>query len=125
MLATLAVGRVVLALFSISIGDFTLAGGVVIFLIALKMVLGSSQAANSSSPMSDNQLRGFGVVPLAMPLLAGPGVISAVIIYASKGPMGRGNTPIDYIILSAIIVAVGVATAIALRAAGLLKADTG
>jgi len=121
MLGTLALGRVVLALFSISIGDFTLAGGVIIFLIALKMVLGSSQAADSSHPMSDEQLHSFGIVPLATPLLAGPGVISAVIVNASKGPTDRGNTLMDYIILSAIILAVGAATAIALRAAGPLK----
>jgi multiple antibiotic resistance protein len=121
MLVTLAVGREVLALFSISIGDFTLAGGVIIFLIALKMVLESSQTADSSLPMSDEQLRSFGIVPLATPLLAGPGVISAIIVYASKGPTGTGNTLIDYIILSAIIVAVGAATAIALRAASPLK----
>jgi multiple antibiotic resistance protein len=118
MLVSLAVGRGVLKLFSISIGDFTAAGGVIIFLIALKMVLGPSGAASSSRPMSQEELRGFGIVPLATPLLAGPGVISAVIVYGSKGPAGQGNTPIDYVILAAIIVAIGVATAMALRAAG-------
>ena len=35
----------------------------------------------------------------------GNGVISTVIVYASKGPTGQGNTPADYVILSAIIVA--------------------
>jgi multiple antibiotic resistance protein len=48
-------------------------------------------------------------------------VISAVIVYASQGPTGQGNTLLDYVILSGIIVAVGVATGIALRAASLLK----
>jgi multiple antibiotic resistance protein len=121
MLVALAVGRGVLAFFNISIADFMIGGGIIIFLIALKMVLGPSAAAGSSRPMNDVELRGFGIVPLGTPLLAGPGVISAVIVYASKGPTGQGNTAIDYLLLSAIIVAVGLATAVALRAAGPLN----
>jgi multiple antibiotic resistance protein len=121
MLVALVVGRGLLQLFNISIGDLTTAGGVIIFLIALKMVLGPSGKANSSSPLSPEEFRSFGIVPLATPLLAGPGVISAVIVYASEGPAGQGNTPLDYVILSGIIVVVGVATGIALRAATPLK----
>jgi multiple antibiotic resistance protein len=121
MLVALAMGRGVLELFNISIADFMTAGGVIIFVIALKMVLGPSAAAGSSRPMNEVELRGFGIVPLGTPLLAGPGVISAVIVYASKGPTGQGNTPIDYLLLSAIIVAVGFATGAALRAAGPLN----
>lgn len=128
MLVALFIGRAVLELFSISIGDFTTAGGIIIFLIGLKMVLGPSSSAESSGPLSKEELRGFGIVPLAIPLLAGPGVISTVIVYASKGPAGQGCTPLDYVILTAIIGAVGAATALALRAAGPLKlmlGDTG
>jgi len=121
MLVALAVGRGVLALFNISIADFMTGGGIIIFLIGLKMVLGPSAAAGSSQPMNEVELRGFGIVPLGTPLLAGPGVISAVIVYATKGPTGQGNTAIDYLLLSAIIVAVGFATAVALRAAGSLN----
>jgi multiple antibiotic resistance protein len=125
MLVALAIGREVLELFSISIGDFMIAGGIIIYLIAVKMVLGPSAASQQSHQMDKNQLRGFGIVPLATPLLAGPGVISAIIVYASKGPTGQGNTALDYVLLSVIIVAVGLATAIALRAAGTLNSILG
>ena len=121
MLVALAIGHGILELFSISIGDFTTAGGIIVFLIGLKMVLGPSPSSDDARPMKSEEIRGFGIVPLATPLLAGPGVISTVIVYASKGPTGQGNTPMDYVILSAIIVAVGVCTALALRAAGPLK----
>ena len=67
MLVALAVGREVLNLFSIGIGDFTIAGGAIIFLIALKIVLGPS-GADDSRPMSQEELRGFGIMPLATPL---------------------------------------------------------
>jgi multiple antibiotic resistance protein len=121
MLAALAIGRALLELFSISIGDFTIAGGTIVFLIGLKMVLGPSSASDSPDPLSKKELRSFGIVPLATPLLAGPGVISAVLVYASKGPTGQGCTVLDYAILTAIIAAVGGATALALRAAEPLK----
>ena len=52
-----------------------------------------------------------------MPLLAGPGAIRSVIVYASKGPTGTGCTPLDYAILAAIVVLVGGATWGALRIA--------
>jgi multiple antibiotic resistance protein len=121
MLVALAIGRGLLELLSISIGDFSTAGGIIIFLIGLKMVLGPSGSSHTSSAMSKDEIRGFGIVPLATPLLAGPGVISSVIVYASKGPTGQGCTPTDYAILSAIIVLVGIATLVALGAADRLR----
>jgi len=121
LLGAMAFGRALLAVFSISIGDFTAAGGIIIFLVALNMVLGPSAEAESSKAASSDELRGFGIVPLATPLLAGPGAISAVIVYAVKGPTGQGNSPLDYLILSAVIVAVAAATSLALRAGSSLK----
>jgi len=47
MLVALLIGRTVLELFSISIGDFATVGGIIIFLIGLKMVLGPSSSAES------------------------------------------------------------------------------
>ena len=84
---TLAIGHVVLQLLGISVGAFTLAGGVIIFLIALKMVLGPSGGDVSGSGPSDGS---FAIVPLAIPLLAGPGPLSSVIVYASTGVTGLG-----------------------------------
>ncbi|MFN8599863.1 MAG: MarC family protein [Candidatus Binatia bacterium] len=115
MLVSFFVGRVLLAGLGIRIGDFMIAGGLLIFLIGVKMVFGAPGDS-------------FAIVPLAIPLLAGPGVISGVIVYASKGPTGNGCTPTDDAILSGIIVAVGVATWLALRAADPLRrmlGDTG
>lgn len=118
MLATLAIGRGLLDVLNISIPDFSTAGGVIIFLIALKMVLGPSAANDSTVRFkSKEEERGFGIVPLAMPLLAGPGVISALIVYAGRGPTGHGNSLFDYLVLVIIIGAVGVMTGLALRAA--------
>ena len=55
-------------------------------------------------------------------------MIGGVFVYATKGPTGTGCTPADDVVLAAIIVAVGVATWLALRAADRLRrvlGDTG
>ncbi|MBX7042066.1 MAG: MarC family protein [Ignavibacteria bacterium] len=78
-------GRYVLTLFGISTGAFTLAGGIIIFLISLSMVLG--QSSKDSSQVTDdgtNPRDSFAIVPLAIPLLAGPGPISSMILYGGS-----------------------------------------
>jgi multiple antibiotic resistance protein len=122
----LAIGHVVLQLLGISVGAFTLAGGIIIFLIALKMVLGPSGGDDDSgSGAADGS---FAIVPLAIPLLAGPGPISSVIVYASKGITHHGASLTDDLILAGIILVVAVATFIALAVADparRLLGDTG
>jgi small neutral amino acid transporter SnatA (MarC family) len=49
-----------LELLSVGIGDFTTAGGIIIFLIGLKMVLEPSSSAASSAPPSKEELRALG-----------------------------------------------------------------
>lgn len=125
MLVSFFIGRVLLAGLGVRIGDFMIAGGLLIFLIGVKMVFGAPGASDGGGGAPGDS---FAIVPLAIPLLAGPGVISGVIVYASKGPTGNGCTPVDDAILSGIIVAVGIATWLALRAADPLRrmlGDTG
>lgn len=66
------VGDMVLKYFSITIDDFKIAGGTVLFIYAVLGLLGKTPAEE----VSGEELV---VVPLATPLLAGPGAITAVI----------------------------------------------
>ena len=121
---SLALGHMVLQVLGISVGAFTLAGGVIIFLIALKMVLGTARSDPGHGPADGS----FAIVPLAIPLLAGPGPISSVIVYASKGITGHGASLTDYLALAVIIVVVAVATFLSLAVADparRLLGDTG
>jgi len=123
---TLAMGHVVLQLLGISVGAFTVAGGIIIFLIALKMVLGPSggDLGGSSGPADGS----FAIVPLAIPLLAGPGPISSVIVYSSKGITGQGASLGDDLVLAGIILVVAAATFLSLALADparRLLGDTG
>ena len=124
MLVAFFVGRLLLEGLGIRIGDFMIAGGTLIFLIGVQMVFGS-QGGGAGDGAEDGEIA---IVPLAIPLLAGPGVISGCIVYATKGPYGTGCTPTDDLVLAGIIVGVGFATWTALRAADPLRrllGDTG
>jgi multiple antibiotic resistance protein len=127
LLVALFIGQGLLSLLGIGIGAFETAGGIIIFLIALQMISGK---INEEPGMENNgtTLRRFALVPLATPLLAGPGPISSVILFASRGPNHHGSGPLEYLLLSGITVTVGLATWAALRAAERLRhllGDTG
>jgi len=113
LLSSLFFGRLILELFGIDIEAFQLAGGIIIFIISLKMVLTNNDPApadTTGAPQLDPTR--IAIVPLAIPLLAGPGPISSVILYAS---LSTGIT--HYIVMTGIILAVGLATWFSLRAA--------
>jgi len=124
LVLSLFFGRYVLQLFGITIASFSLAGGIIIFLIAIDMVLGKSDSGEKSMPNdSTNNPSDIAIVPLAIPLLAGPGAISSVIVYGSTS---RGIA--DDLILAVIVLLVGIAVRISLRAASKMERflhDTG
>ena len=78
-LGFILLGKQVLQYLGITIPDFLVAGGVILFLIAARdLVAGRSD--------SEGQGELFGVVPLGVPLLAGPAVFAtSLIIYNSVG----------------------------------------
>jgi multiple antibiotic resistance protein len=80
LLVALFLGETILAFFGISTGSFRVASGLLLLLTAYQMFQNSSLHNVMSSNHDTNA---DAVVPLAIPLLAGPGAISTVIIYAS------------------------------------------
>ncbi len=84
-------GEILLKALGISIGSFQLAGGILIFLIALKMMNGEGNPAKPDQDSFDVDhvqnsppTTASAVVPLAIPMMIGPGGISTVIIYSSQ-----------------------------------------
>ncbi len=86
LLVALLIGQPLLAFFGISISSFRVAGGILLMLMAFKMLNGNLY----TSVATDNDSAGgeassiHAIVPLSIPLLAGPGSISAVILEAHK-----------------------------------------
>ncbi len=83
-------GELILKGLGISIGSFQLAGGILVFLISINMMNGDG---NPVKPNEDNldiehvqemASSASAVVPLAIPMMIGPGGISTVIIYSAQ-----------------------------------------
>jgi len=80
---TALVGETVLQLFGISIASFQVGGSILLLLMAVSMMFAKDSTGTDESPAAAPDLRSVAVVPLSVPLLAGPGSISTIIIYAN------------------------------------------
>ena len=80
-------GDSILTLMGASLAAFRVGGGLVLLLMSLAMlnaqVGGVRQSEEEAAELESGEVRGL--VPLAIPLLAGPGAISTTIIAAQKG----------------------------------------
>ncbi len=87
LLVSLLFGEAALHFFGITINSFTVGGGILIMLMAVSMVQARiSPVSHTKEEARESESKSsVAVVPLAMPLLAGPGAISTVILYANKG----------------------------------------
>lgn len=79
-------GRLVLQFFGISLPAFQIAGGLVLFRIAFDMMEGRGHfnRLDTSSSLAPGDYRDIALIPLAMPLLAGPGAISTVLVLTAR-----------------------------------------
>ncbi len=86
LLTALFIGEPVLSFFGISINAFRLAGGLLLMIMALKMLNGTlNELPPADAGISTEESRSMlAIVPLSTPLLAGPGSISTVILDAHK-----------------------------------------
>ena len=113
LLGAMAGGKAILYLFGIEIATFTIAGGIIILLIALKMVLEPPKPETSPAEGTGD----IAIVPLGTPLLAGPGPISSVIVFSSKGIGPGGSIWISDVILLLLIALAAAITYLSLRMA--------
>jgi multiple antibiotic resistance protein len=60
-----------------------ISGGIILFLISLKMIFPPSKSPSSPDAKIDIDKEPF-IVPLAIPLIAGPAVLAAIILYSEK-----------------------------------------
>lgn len=78
-------GASVLGVLGISIGAFRIAGGLLLFWIAFEMVFEKRQdrkEKTTETAITKDHIQNIAVFPLALPLIAGPGAISATILLA-------------------------------------------
>lgn len=84
LLAALLLGEAILSFFGISIHSFRTAGGILLLLMSINMLIGHKQVPAPEDNADTESTQSIAVVPLSTPLLAGPGAISTVIVDAHK-----------------------------------------
>ncbi len=80
------IGDKLLATLGISLPAFRIAGGLLLFSIASEMVFGLriERQSKAAEQALEEQVRNIAAFPLAIPLMAGPGAITATVLLAGK-----------------------------------------
>lgn len=92
LLAFALVGDALLGALGIEIAAFRIAGGALLFLVALDMIFASPKGIRSRTVRQQEEVSyedDISVFPLAIPLLAGPGAITSVLLYTG------GRSPLE------------------------------
>lgn len=107
LLTSALFGDGILEFFSITIPSFQVGGGILILLIAINMLHAkqshSKQTPEEAATMEERDV--IAIVPLSIPLLAGPGAISSMIIAAhqSKTFLGHISLVIPIFVVAVLV----------------------
>lgn len=78
-------GRLIFSLFGITLPAFRVAGGLILWLVAMDMLHAERRTQEGSEEIVEGrQKEDVALTPLAMPMLAGPGAISTVMVLAGQ-----------------------------------------
>ena len=126
LIAFALVGQPLIGFLGISLPAFRISGGLLLFVIAFEMVFGRREERKSATAQTSyarDDLRHIAVFPLAIPMITGPGAISATILLASRSPNVWGT----FGLLVIIALLIGACTVVFLGANRLERAlgDTG
>jgi len=81
-------GQLIFRLFGITLPAFEIAGGMILLLIGLDMLQAKRSATQEASGDTEeaSHKEDAGIVPLGLPMLAGPGAISTVMVLVGQTP---------------------------------------
>jgi multiple antibiotic resistance protein len=90
------VGKYLFRLFGITLPAFKFAGGLLLLLVALDMLQARrSRTRETPEEQSDAcEIEDVGIIPMGIPMLAGPGSISTVMVLVGQAPRWRDATPV-------------------------------
>lgn len=110
LMVALLAGEPILRFFGISLPAFRVAGGILLLLMGIKMLQASPDRTRHTpeekSESSDKE--SVGVVPLAIPLLSGPGSISTTIVYGHAGQSLTHYLLVSGVIFTVVIVVLAI-----------------
>lgn len=99
-------GAAILKAFGITLPAFRVAGGLLLFYIAAEMIFeqrNERKEKSASAAVTKDRIRDIAAFPLAIPLIAGPGAISATVLLSSKMPGIAGQGALLAIILLCLV----------------------
>ncbi|PYE28168.1 multiple antibiotic resistance protein [Rhizobium sp. PP-F2F-G20b] len=100
-------GDSILGLLGISMGAFRIAGGLLLFWIAFEMIFEKrnerKEKTGETATLRDH-IENIAVFPLALPLIAGPGAISATILLAGSYPGTVGRLQLILVIAACVAI---------------------
>jgi multiple antibiotic resistance protein len=77
-------GSAILRFLGIQPGSFFIAGGILMFIISIDLLLGRPGRTKTSGSEVGEERDDVSIFPLAIPMLAGPGAITTVFLYVSE-----------------------------------------
>jgi multiple antibiotic resistance protein len=77
-------GNVILRFLGIQPGSFFIAGGILLFIVSIDLLLGRPGRTKTSGEESGEEREDVSIFPLAIPMLAGPGTITTILLYVSE-----------------------------------------
>ena len=106
-----ATGTLIFRAFGITVAAFQVAGGLILWFVASDMLRGERRTQEGREELVEGRVKDdVALTPLAIPMLAGPGAISTVIVVSGQA-RGAAETAIVY----GAIVATGIISLVALR----------
>lgn len=108
-------GGLIFKVLGITLGAFRVAGGVLLFLLAIDMMRAMPSKVRQTREEEEEGAAkdDVAIVPLTIPMLAGPGAIATTMVCVSNA---RGNF-VEQLIVGVVIIVTGFATWLTLRSA--------
>jgi len=102
LIGTALLGDLLLRALGISLSAFRIAGGLLLFAIAFEMVLGvrMRREGQAAEQAVEEHVRNIAAFPLAIPLMAGPGAITATVLLAGRAD---GNLLLEGLLLAVVV----------------------
>jgi multiple antibiotic resistance protein len=100
-------GQWLLDVLGISLPAFRIAGGILLFAVAFDMVLGwrGERESEQAEQAVEEHARHLAAFPLAVPLMAGPGAITATLLLAGQGEGGAAQLAMLLGVIALVIAA--------------------
>lgn len=101
-----AMGRAIFELFGITMPAFRIAGGLILWLVAMDMLHGTRSTQEGTAELREATVKeDVAITPLAMPMLAGPGAISTVMVLSGQARTTSQTVVVYGSILLALVIA--------------------